>query len=841
MCRLLGIEPYSLQSHVILQLRYHLNHIQREDRELLWEGVESLTHDELVEACKDRAMMFYDISDQDMREEMRQWLQISSHKDIPPLLLLWCRCITLTHHPIPPPVSTSTSSSSSPLSSSSPGSLLSSLPTAPGEDSLEKSASSSSPAAPTRSVVSQDSKEKRETPTSGLSSTSSTLSSQGEKEGDVHNDKKKKSGVSEKKEESEVKPTKKRLLELPSVLLAGLKGGGGGGDEAKGEKAKKGGGGEEEEEEKKYKKKISLEASDESGRNGEKDQQEVEGGGAKEMEKEGEKTHVKKIGGEDDRKKEDEDEDEDERIKKDASLQAIERQVELLRAEEETLRQSVLLLQQQEEEEKRKKVQAEEEKKKNSLASSSTSLFLSHAFSPSASSSASSSGEKRREEEKDLHSPSSSSPFLSTSTAEKILSSSAESERSPVSLELEKRHRMKMQEAGEEGRESEKEEEVEQLHARMAEEGKKKRDNSLESGWCESTQDRASSSSLFSDGGLSSSNLSSSSSTAGGDEGAISHADDHPSLNEWMKMRSGREILQRRCRRMELELRLLRRLTDLQHNQQEDAFNALTRLLEVAKVCRLKQQAIESLKNLSVDTSGQARTDAGSNGGRASSIQLDEKRREGEEKDKMKDTSLVSENLPKEQLGIREEEVLPESTKSIDASTHAKTPGDKIKLQSSIDFVQAVDQLEEKIQEVIETFAQGVKEVDDLMKEAKTLQIDDVDRLFYPEDCSDLDETIFHSSPPPPPSSSFMYTTSSSSSPSSQPINPSSSSSLSSALSSSLFSSSSSSKMFSQETEKDEKEEACGDGEDLNLTREMHAESSLPSSDQDRKISSRHK
>lgn len=57
---------------LVFVCRYHLNHIQREDRELLWEGVDALTHDELVEACKDRAMMFYNISDQDMREEVRK-------------------------------------------------------------------------------------------------------------------------------------------------------------------------------------------------------------------------------------------------------------------------------------------------------------------------------------------------------------------------------------------------------------------------------------------------------------------------------------------------------------------------------------------------------------------------------------------------------------------------------------------------------------------------------------------------------------------------------------------------------------------------------------------------
>lgn len=49
--------------------RHHINHIQREDREFLWEGVESLTHEELVEACRDRGMKFYGTTDDAMREQ----------------------------------------------------------------------------------------------------------------------------------------------------------------------------------------------------------------------------------------------------------------------------------------------------------------------------------------------------------------------------------------------------------------------------------------------------------------------------------------------------------------------------------------------------------------------------------------------------------------------------------------------------------------------------------------------------------------------------------------------------------------------------------------------------
>lgn len=63
----------------------------------MWEGVENLTHEELRDACRERAMRFYDVSDDVMRDQMTQWLTLSSHRDIPPLLLLWSRSITMTH------------------------------------------------------------------------------------------------------------------------------------------------------------------------------------------------------------------------------------------------------------------------------------------------------------------------------------------------------------------------------------------------------------------------------------------------------------------------------------------------------------------------------------------------------------------------------------------------------------------------------------------------------------------------------------------------------------------------------------------------------------------------
>ncbi|KAK1442840.1 leucine zipper-EF-hand containing transmembrane protein [Babesia gibsoni] len=100
MCKLLGITPFSMPSHVVLQLRHHLLKIQREDRLILWEGVDSLSTEELQEACRDRAMKFYNVDREQLQQQLKQWLDLSSMPEISPILLLWSRCITMTHEPM---------------------------------------------------------------------------------------------------------------------------------------------------------------------------------------------------------------------------------------------------------------------------------------------------------------------------------------------------------------------------------------------------------------------------------------------------------------------------------------------------------------------------------------------------------------------------------------------------------------------------------------------------------------------------------------------------------------------------------------------------------------------
>ncbi|EUD66925.1 hypothetical protein C922_02509 [Plasmodium inui San Antonio 1] len=95
-CHLLGLKPYGMHYHVVLQLRHHFLRLQREDRELIYEGVDNLKKHTLIEICKDRGMNF-NTSEEEMKLQIQQWLELASIKEVPYILLLYIRCVVVTH------------------------------------------------------------------------------------------------------------------------------------------------------------------------------------------------------------------------------------------------------------------------------------------------------------------------------------------------------------------------------------------------------------------------------------------------------------------------------------------------------------------------------------------------------------------------------------------------------------------------------------------------------------------------------------------------------------------------------------------------------------------------
>ena len=98
-CYIIGIEPYPFRSHVILQLKRYIGQLKREDRNVSWEGMDSLSREELIEANRRRGMAHDDNRDTSiLKQQLNSWIQLSSNRAIPMSMLLWTRAFFVTEN-----------------------------------------------------------------------------------------------------------------------------------------------------------------------------------------------------------------------------------------------------------------------------------------------------------------------------------------------------------------------------------------------------------------------------------------------------------------------------------------------------------------------------------------------------------------------------------------------------------------------------------------------------------------------------------------------------------------------------------------------------------------------
>lgn len=91
MCKYMAISHYGHDTFLRFKLRSRLNAIKKDDMEIMWEGgVNSLTDDEVAKACRDRGIR-EEQSTQLMRNQLRDWLDLSQKKEIPSSLLIMSR------------------------------------------------------------------------------------------------------------------------------------------------------------------------------------------------------------------------------------------------------------------------------------------------------------------------------------------------------------------------------------------------------------------------------------------------------------------------------------------------------------------------------------------------------------------------------------------------------------------------------------------------------------------------------------------------------------------------------------------------------------------------------
>lgn len=95
MCKYMGIMPFGTDAYLRFMLRDKLRKIKEDDRMIQAEGIESLSEVELRQACRDRGLLGL-LSVEEMRQQLRDWLDLSLNHSVPSSLLILSRAFNVS-------------------------------------------------------------------------------------------------------------------------------------------------------------------------------------------------------------------------------------------------------------------------------------------------------------------------------------------------------------------------------------------------------------------------------------------------------------------------------------------------------------------------------------------------------------------------------------------------------------------------------------------------------------------------------------------------------------------------------------------------------------------------
>ncbi|CAI9773904.1 unnamed protein product [Fraxinus pennsylvanica] len=95
MCKYMGIRPYGTDAYLRYMLRNRLRKIKEDDKMIQAEGIESLSEEELRQACRDRGLLGL-LSVDEMRQQLRDWLDLSLNHSVPSSLLILSRAFSVS-------------------------------------------------------------------------------------------------------------------------------------------------------------------------------------------------------------------------------------------------------------------------------------------------------------------------------------------------------------------------------------------------------------------------------------------------------------------------------------------------------------------------------------------------------------------------------------------------------------------------------------------------------------------------------------------------------------------------------------------------------------------------
>lgn len=88
MCRYMQINAFGTDNYLRYQIRHKLGRIRTDDMTISAEGVSQMSHHELQSACQNRGIQTYGLSDEQLQDELRQWIDLHLHQRISGILLV---------------------------------------------------------------------------------------------------------------------------------------------------------------------------------------------------------------------------------------------------------------------------------------------------------------------------------------------------------------------------------------------------------------------------------------------------------------------------------------------------------------------------------------------------------------------------------------------------------------------------------------------------------------------------------------------------------------------------------------------------------------------------------
>ncbi|XP_029448415.1 mitochondrial proton/calcium exchanger protein isoform X2 [Rhinatrema bivittatum] len=95
LCKLLELQSIGTNNFLRFQLTMKLRSIKADDKLIAEEGVDSLNVKELQSACRVRGMRALGVTEERLREQLRQWLDLHLNQEIPSSLLILSRALYL--------------------------------------------------------------------------------------------------------------------------------------------------------------------------------------------------------------------------------------------------------------------------------------------------------------------------------------------------------------------------------------------------------------------------------------------------------------------------------------------------------------------------------------------------------------------------------------------------------------------------------------------------------------------------------------------------------------------------------------------------------------------------